>query len=110
MRARAAPEEMILHVRLTPRAASTRIDAAEPGEDGRWRLRARVRAIPEKGAANAALLRLLADALGVALSSLAIEAGGTFREKRVRFSGDPARLEHVLRALAPGGLDDAARP
>ncbi|TIT75878.1 MAG: DUF167 domain-containing protein, partial [Mesorhizobium sp.] len=53
-----------LYVRLTPKAALDRIDGVETTADGRSHLKGRVRAVPEKGAANAALERLVAKALG----------------------------------------------
>lgn len=45
--------------------------------DGRAHLAARVRAVPEKGAANAALEKILASWLGIARSDVAVIAGGT---------------------------------
>lgn len=66
-------------VRLTPRAGEDRVDGAS--EDGV--LHVRVKAAPVDGAANAALLRLLAQALQVPRTSVAIERGTTGRRKRV---------------------------
>lgn len=88
---------MLLSVRLTPRAASDRVDRIEVGADG-WRIEARVRAVPEKGLANEALIRLLADVLDVPKSALSLSFGSKGREKRVRFEGDEASLGHALRA------------
>ena len=88
---------MLLSVRLTPRASSDRIDRIDASPDG-WRIEARVRAVPEKGLANEALIRVIADGLGVPKSSLSIASGSKGREKRVRFDGDEARLTQALRA------------
>jgi uncharacterized protein YggU (UPF0235/DUF167 family) len=52
-------------------------------------LKARVRARPEAGAANEALLRLVARACGVAPSAVALRRGATARIKIVDVSGDP---------------------
>ncbi|WP_019994813.1 DUF167 domain-containing protein [Aureimonas ureilytica] len=90
---------MLLSVRLTPRAASDRVDRIAPGAEG-WRIEARVRAVPEKGLANEALIRLLADTLGVPKSALSLNFGSKGREKRVRVEGDGASLENALRAHA----------
>ncbi|MDG4883342.1 DUF167 family protein [Mesorhizobium sp. WSM4884] len=88
-----------LHVRLTPKAALDRIDGVETTADGRSHLKARVRAVPENGAANAALERLVAKALGVPGSSVSVVAGGTSRLKTVRILGDAAALAKSVEAL-----------
>lgn len=59
--------------------------------------------MPEKGRANAALLGLLRDALGVPLSAMRIESGALSREKRVRIETDDASLGDALRALPGSG-------
>ena len=64
-------------VRLTPRAARDRI----AGFDERGRLLLRVTAAPVDGAANAACLRLVAKALGIAPSRVALVAGRRSRDK-----------------------------
>ena len=89
-----------LFVRLTPKAALDRIDGVETAADGRSHLKARVRAVPESGAANQALERMMAKALGVPSSSVAVVAGGTSRLKTLRILGDPAALAKSVDALA----------
>jgi uncharacterized protein YggU (UPF0235/DUF167 family) len=89
-----------LFVRLTPKAALDRIDGVETAADGRSHLKARVRAVPENGAANQALERMMAKALGVPGSSVAVVAGGTSRLKTLRILGDPAALAKSVEALA----------
>ena len=54
----------VLDVRLTPRGGRDAIEGVEQLADGRAVLKARVRAAPSEGEANAALCRLIADALG----------------------------------------------
>lgn len=85
-----------LFVRLTPKAA---MDRLETSADGRGHLKARVRAVPENGAANQALERLVAKALGVPRSAVSVAAGGTARLKTLRVLGDPAALAKVIEAL-----------
>jgi len=91
-----------LFVRLTPKAALDRIDGVEATSDGRSHVKARVRAIPENGAANAALERLLAKALGVPGSAVSVVAGGTARLKTLRVVGDAAELAARVEALVGG--------
>lgn len=88
-----------LYVRLTPKAALDRIDGVETTADGRSHLKARVRAVPENGAANQALERMMAKALGVPASAVAVVAGGTSRLKTLRIVGDGAALAEKLGAL-----------
>lgn len=88
-----------LYVRLTPKAAFDRIDGVETTADGRSHLKARVRAVPENGAANQALERMVAKALGVPGSAVSVVAGGTSRLKTLRVMGDAAALAKSLEAL-----------
>ncbi|HUH78083.1 MAG TPA: DUF167 domain-containing protein [Devosia sp.] len=75
-----ADAEGRLVVRVTPGA---RVEGLEIADD---RLLAKVRAKPEDGKANAAVLALIADALGVGASRLTLLRGATSREKLVRIS------------------------
>ena len=89
-----------LFVRLTPKAALDRIDGVEVTGDGRSHLKIRVRAVPENGAANAALARLVAKAIGVPASSVSVVAGHTSRLKTLRILGDGAELAKSVEALS----------
>jgi hypothetical protein len=86
-------------VRLTPRGGRDAIDGV--GEDGL--LRVRVAAPPVEGAANEALCRLLARALGVAPGSVRIVGGASGRRKLVEAEADPARLAAAWPGLGAGG-------
>lgn len=97
---RLEPDGLRLRVRLTPRAARDAVGAFERLADGNEVLVAHVRALPSEGAANAALGRLLAEALRVPKSHVEIAAGQTSRVKTVRIAGDAAGLAATLRALA----------
>ncbi|MER8863002.1 DUF167 family protein [Mesorhizobium sp. M0751] len=88
-----------LFVRLTPKAAMDRLEGIETSADGRSYLKARVRAVPENGAANRALEKLVAKALGVPASGVSIAAGGTARLKTLRVLGDPAALAKRIDTL-----------
>ncbi len=81
-------------MRLTPRAATDQVDGVLDGV-----LKARVTAPAVEGAANRALIRLLADELGVARSDVRIVAGATAREKLIVID---AVLPDVIVARWPG--------
>lgn len=91
-----------LFVRLTPKAASDVVEGVETAADGRVYLKARVRAVPEKGAANVALERLVAKWLGVPAGSVNVVAGGTARLKTLRVTGHTELLADAV-AKAAGG-------
>lgn len=64
-------------IRATPKASRNRIDPGDP-------LRVYVTAPADKGAANAAVIVLLAKALGVAKTRLTLVRGTTGRDKVLR--------------------------
>lgn len=72
-------------IKLTPKAAANRIGDFAAGRDGEV-LKIYVTAAPEKNKANAALIDLLADFLGIAKSSISIVRGDTSREKHIVIS------------------------
>ncbi len=76
-----ADDEGRLALRVTPGA---RVESVAIG-DGKVLIK--VRAKPEDGKANEAVLALLADALGVATSRLQMLRGATGRDKLVRIEG-----------------------
>jgi len=88
-----------LFVRLKPKAAMDRLEGVETASDGRSHLKARVRAVPENGAANHALARLIAKTLGVPASAVSVVAGGTSRLKTLRVLGEPVALAKSVEAL-----------
>lgn len=99
----AAPDGLIVTVRLTPKGGRDSIDGVETLSDGRAVLKARVRAAPSEGEANAALGRVLAKALGVPPRDVAIIGGATSRIKRVKIVGDVATLSAALEKIARAG-------
>ena len=99
----AAPDGVVVTVRLTPKGGRDSIDGIETLSDGRAVLKARVRAAPSEGEANAALGRILAKALGVPPRDVAIVGGATSRIKRVKILGDAAALCAALEKIARAG-------
>ena len=83
---------LTLYLRVTPNAGVDRIEGFETRDDGSVVLRVRVKAVPDKGKANAAVIALVARALGVPKSAIALVSGDTARLKTLHISGDPANL------------------
>jgi uncharacterized protein YggU (UPF0235/DUF167 family) len=88
-----------LMVRLTPRAGENALGGLREIEPGQPLLLARVTAPPLEGQANAAVIKLVANSLGLPKSAVTIEAGATSRIKALEIAGDPAILEPLLERL-----------
>ncbi len=99
----AAPDGVVIMVRLTPKGGRDSIDGIETMSDGCAVLKARVRAAPHEGAANEALVTLLAKSLGVPSRSVQITGGATSRIKRVHVVGTTGALAARLEKLAGAG-------
>jgi uncharacterized protein (TIGR00251 family) len=80
---RAHRSDVRFAVRLTPRGGLDRID----GVNEAGALQVRVSAPPIGGAANASLIRVLAEELGVARSDVHLIAGAAGRQKLVAVDG-----------------------
>jgi uncharacterized protein (TIGR00251 family) len=77
-----SPTDVRFAVRLAPRASSNHVDGVLNGA-----LKVRVAAAAVEGAANSALVHLLAEELGVARRDVRIVAGATSRQKLVVVDG-----------------------
>ena len=85
-----------LNVRLTPKSASDAVDGVGRLADGSQVAMVRVRALPAKGAANAALVAVLARTLKVPKQSVTIVGGGNSRVKRIQVAGDVGALSGTI--------------
>ncbi len=88
-------------VRVQPRASVSEIT----GYDGSATLRVRVTAAPERGRANDAAVKLVANALNVPPPRVTIVRGATARLKLLEISGlNQAEADRRLAAISsPGG-------
>ena len=89
------PDQGGCRLRLRVRAGARR-DALEGEHDGA--LRVQVTAPPERGKANRRVLELLADALGLAPSSLRLLSGESRADKRVWIPLEPIKVRGLLSA------------
>ena len=94
----------MISVRLRPCASDNRIDGIQKLPDGSVSLVVRVTAAPEKGQANQALVKLLAEAWRASQSSLSIVAGAKERTKTLLLEGDAAAGMLMLRRWQAEGL------
>ena len=91
-----AADGVVVDVRLTPRGGRDAIEGTESLADGRVVFKARVRAAPFEGEANAALCRLIATELRVAPRQVELVSGAATRIKRLRIAGETASLVAML--------------
>ena len=104
-RARAASDRVCLTIRVVPRASRTRLSWDATGA-----LRAHLTAAPVDGAANRALVVLLAAALDVPKSAIAVVRGERAREKLVTVDGlSQAEMEARLARAVASRVDKAKR-
>ena len=90
-------------VRLTPKGGRDELGGVEQLGDGRNVLKARVRAAPAEGLANAALVALLARSLQVAPRDVSLTAGATARVKRLTVAGHGPTLAAALEKIVAVG-------
>lgn len=96
---------VILEVRVVPRARTNALT-----RDAEGHLRARITAPPVDGAANRALIDLLASALGVRRGDLEVVHGEHGRNKRVAVHGcSEDDLRSRVQSLPPADVDKAGR-
>lgn len=89
---------VVLRVRLTPKSSRDQMEGLTATADGAA-IKARVRAVPEDGKANAALEALVADWLDIAGGRVKVIGGQTSRVKSIAISGDAAATIAALDAL-----------
>lgn len=95
----------VLRVRVVPRARRNQLR-----RDGSGGLRAWVTAPPVEGAANRAVIDLLANVLGFKRADLEVVHGVHGRDKQIRVNGcSEAELSARLGTLEPVDVDKAGR-
>ncbi len=91
---RATSDGLEIAVRVTPRASRDALAAGTPDH-----FAARLAAPPVEGAANAALVALVAGTFGVPRRAVVLFAGASGRLKRLRVAGDPQALAEIAASL-----------
>lgn len=91
----------MLHLRVTPKASADAVGAVEI-RDGAPVLAVKVRALPDKGEANDAVVALIAKWLSEPKAKLRVAAGGKARLKQIFVAGEPGALMARLAARLSG--------
>jgi uncharacterized protein (TIGR00251 family) len=86
----------VVAIRVTPRSARPGIGGWRAGADGRDQLEVRVAEVPADRAANAAVVKLLAKALGVSRAEVRLVSGAASRHKRVAVPFDVQEFRRRL--------------
>ena len=97
----AAAGGLRLRVRLTPKSRRDMVDGVADTAEGPA-LKVHVRALPEKGRANEALVETVADWLGVPKSTIEVAAGGKSRNKMLAIAGEQGKLSVLIAARLDG--------
>jgi uncharacterized protein YggU (UPF0235/DUF167 family) len=86
---------LTVRARVTPKSARDGVEGISQTPSGEA-LKVRVRAVAEKGEANAAVTRVVAHWLGLPPTRVTVSAGGKARVKTLAIDGDPIALEALL--------------
>lgn len=89
---REAKGGLVLFVHLIPKGGRDAATGVEQAADGKSYLHVRVRAIPEQGRANKALVKFLAGEMKMPPSAFTLASGARSRFKHIHISGDYAVL------------------
>ncbi len=84
-------EGVVLRVRVTSKSSKDVVQGLEATPQGPA-LKVRVRAVPDKGAANAAVAETVASWLGVSKGTVSLLSGHAARVKSLAIAGDGATL------------------
>lgn len=96
----------LLAVRVTPKASRNEITGLYRAADGSVSLSVKVTAAPDKGQANAAVIKALAKAMMVSRSTFHLVKGQTDRNKTFEITGPTHPIEAFLASLTDTGTSD----
>ncbi len=89
-------EGVIFSVKVIPKAAKNKIGKIVADSEGKLSLKIYVTAVPERGKANDAVIKLVSDYLKIKKSQIVIKHGHTDPYKILQIAGDPDELfKHI---------------
>jgi len=86
------PDGVIIQVRLTPKSSKNLLIGLRAEADGGNVCAVKVTAPPDKGKANAALLKLIAKSLRLPAGKVVLHSGHTSRNKEVLVHGETVAI------------------
>ena len=101
---RRTPGGIVLAVRLTPKSSTDEVSGIGTYDEAGV-LKAKVRAIPDKGRANKALEKLIAKWLRVPASTVRLASGGKSRQKSIEVQGDASALLRLVEEQLAGSKE-----
>ncbi|WP_345096863.1 DUF167 family protein [Bartonella acomydis] len=90
---------LILFVYLTPKSSVDQIMGVECRNNGKQYLTIRLRAVPEDGKANKALIKFLAKQWKIPAFCISLKSGTTSRYKQLHFSIHLEKLKQIWQFL-----------
>ncbi|QEE08476.1 DUF167 domain-containing protein [Bartonella kosoyi] len=90
---------LILFVYLIPKSSVDKIIGIESKDGEKQYLTIRLRAVPEDGKANKALIKFLAKQWKIPPSSISLTSGATSRYKRLHFSTHLEELKQIWQSF-----------
>ena len=96
----------LLAVRVAPNASRTEVSGLYTAAHGTVSLNVKVTAAPDKGQANAAVIKALAKAMMVSKSTFHLVKGQTDRNKTFEITGPLHALEAFIASLTETGHPD----
>jgi len=96
---RQTPKGLFLHLRVTPKASRDEVTGMAANSAGQISLAVKVTAPPDKGAANKAVIQVLAKAMRVAKSSFQFASGETSRDKVIEVVQNEAAIRAFLEEI-----------
>ncbi|EJF75489.1 DUF167 domain-containing protein [Bartonella alsatica] len=90
---------LILFIYLIPKSPVDRIMGVECKDNGKQYLVVRLRAVPEDGKANKALIKFLAKQWKIPSSCISLKSGAQSRYKQLYFSTHLEELKQIWKSL-----------
>jgi uncharacterized protein len=94
----------LLLVRVTPKASRNEVSGLHVDAAGTMSLAVKVTAVPDKGLANAAVIKTLARAMMVSKSTFSLVKGHTDRNKTFQITGPTHTIEAFIASLGQLGI------
>ena len=96
---------LLLSLRVTPKSSRDEVAGLHVASDGSVSLAVKVRAVPDKGQANRAVIETLSRACRLPKSAFTLVSGETDRNKTILVTGNPAAVEALITHCVNAGKE-----